>query len=336
MKDRQTSSSFQPRRWRTFISPLLINEEIEMPLDFFLVAKENAVSFASETRVIDGCASLVEISCIAARPASQDGNRYPKISRTSGIRCTCTVTSVITPSRPSEPSTISRTLGPVEVCGNGRICKHLAWHDDSHAARDVGDVAVLVRLHARGASGDPAAESAVGEAVREVPQSPAPRAQLLLQVWALSARLNARQARLLVNVDHLVQPTKIKRDDRSGLILGSMQAAGDVAASAVRNDHRIRGYGAIDDELHLSLVAGIDHDIRHARNVAGPNPQQVSRALAVGVHDPVKIILYRVLGTDRVGQLRQQLIADHRAPGSAGPRVTSVPPAWCSRQDRWR
>ncbi len=38
---------------------MLINEEIEIPLDFFLVAKENAVSFASETRVMDGCASLV-------------------------------------------------------------------------------------------------------------------------------------------------------------------------------------------------------------------------------------------------------------------------------------
>src|SRR5215216_7626575 len=115
MKDRHTSSKFQPRRWRTFIRPLLIKEEIEMPLDFFLVANEKAVSFASETRVMDGCASLVEISCIAASPASHDGKRYPKITRTSGLRCTWTVTSVITPSRPSEPSTISRTLGPVEV-----------------------------------------------------------------------------------------------------------------------------------------------------------------------------------------------------------------------------
>src|SRR4030095_10956223 len=125
MKDRQTSSRFQPRRWRTFIRPLLIREEIEMPLDFFLVANENVVSLASETRVIDGCASLVEISCMAASPASQDGNKYPKITRTSGMRCTWTVTSVITPSRPSEPSTISRTLGPVEVCAKRRTCNTL-------------------------------------------------------------------------------------------------------------------------------------------------------------------------------------------------------------------
>src|SRR5829696_1346526 len=88
-------------------------------------AKEKLVSRASETRVIDGWASLVEISCMPASPASQDGNRYPKISRFSGIRCTCTVTSVITPSRPSEPKIISRTLGPVEVWGSGRTTSTL-------------------------------------------------------------------------------------------------------------------------------------------------------------------------------------------------------------------
>jgi hypothetical protein len=33
---------------------LLINDEIETPLDFFLVAKESAVSLASETQVTDG------------------------------------------------------------------------------------------------------------------------------------------------------------------------------------------------------------------------------------------------------------------------------------------
>jgi hypothetical protein len=81
--------------------PLLINDEIETPLDFFLVAKENAVSLASETQVTDGWPSPVEISCMAASPASQEGKRYAQITRTSGIRCTCTVTSVITP-KPSD------------------------------------------------------------------------------------------------------------------------------------------------------------------------------------------------------------------------------------------
>jgi hypothetical protein len=75
MKDRQDWSSCQPRFSRTVIRPLLTSEVIEMPLDFFRVAKKKRVSRPSDTRVTVGRASLVEISCIAARPASQDGKR---------------------------------------------------------------------------------------------------------------------------------------------------------------------------------------------------------------------------------------------------------------------
>ena len=41
----------------------------------FLVAKENCVSFASDTRVTDGDASLAAMSCIAARALGQSGKR---------------------------------------------------------------------------------------------------------------------------------------------------------------------------------------------------------------------------------------------------------------------
>src|SRR5699024_12451965 len=90
-------------------------------VDSFCVDNENAVSGASETRVIDGVASDSEISRIAAIPAAQLGNRYAMTSRFSGSRCTCTHASVITPRRPSEPRIISRPLGPEEVAGRGRI-----------------------------------------------------------------------------------------------------------------------------------------------------------------------------------------------------------------------
>ena len=36
------------------------------------------------------------------------------------MRCTCIHASVMMPRRPSEPSTISRTLGPDDVDGSGR------------------------------------------------------------------------------------------------------------------------------------------------------------------------------------------------------------------------
>src|SRR5690625_1620449 len=118
MNDRQACDRSQPRRASSRMNPLLTNEDSERL--FFLVANENRVSRASETRVTDGVASLVEISCIAASPASHDGNKYPSTSRFSGTRWTCTVTSVMTPNRPSLPRIISRTLGPVEVDGSGR------------------------------------------------------------------------------------------------------------------------------------------------------------------------------------------------------------------------
>ena len=41
--------------------------------------------------------------------------------RSGGRRWTWTVASQMIPSRPSLPSTISRTLGPVEVAGTGRV-----------------------------------------------------------------------------------------------------------------------------------------------------------------------------------------------------------------------
>ena len=160
----------------------------------------------------------------------------------------------------------------------------------------------------------------MSEAVREVSQRPATRAELLFEVRALDARLNACQAGLSsMSITWFSRP-------RSSEMTSRVSSSGTLRlpeklVPTVRNDHRIRRDGAIDDELHLSFVAGIDHNVRHSRDVACPYPQQVSRALPVRVDNPVKIILYDILGTDRVGQLRQQLIADQGA-GIGGRRAT--------------
>jgi hypothetical protein len=71
-----------------------------------------------------------------------------------------------------------------------------------------------------------------------MPQNPTARAHLLLQVWALSACLNACQPGVLINVDHLIQPTKINRDDRPGH----------------PREHRCRWRG-----VHIK-IDGIDHE----------------------------------------------------------------------------
>jgi hypothetical protein len=49
----------------------------------------------------------------------------------------------------------------------------------------------------------------VGKAVRVMSQTPTLFTKLLLEVGALSTCLNGCQTRLLVNVDQLVQSTKI-------------------------------------------------------------------------------------------------------------------------------
>jgi hypothetical protein len=54
----------------------------------------------------------------------------------------------------------------------------------------------------------------------------------------------------------------------------------------------------------------VDHDLGHARDIPGADPQQIRGALPVRMHDPVKIILHDIIGASRIDHLRQQLIAD--------------------------
>ena len=93
----------------------------------------------------------------------------------------------------------------------------------------------------------------------------------------MSAHLDSCQARLLVNVDQLVHPAKIKRDDRPGLALRGAQATGETGAPTVMIT--ASADGAIDNEPHIRLIARIGHDIGRARDIAGGDPQQIRGAL---------------------------------------------------------
>src|SRR5829696_5345506 len=117
--------------------------------------------------------------------------------------------------------------------------EHLAWHDSPEASGDVSDMAVLVRLHARGPGCHPAAERAVGEAVREVTESPAVLAQLPLDVWTQRSSLDRRQPGVVIDLEHTIEPAQINRDHRPGLIRRRFEAAGDVAATAERDQHGV-------------------------------------------------------------------------------------------------
>ena len=82
-----------------------------------------------------------------------------------------------------------------------------------------------------------------------------------------------------------LQPAHVEREDGARLVDARLEAAGDVAAAAERDDHGVLGDRGIDDRLHLGLVGRVDHDIRGALDLVGADAHQVAQALAVGVHD---------------------------------------------------
>ena len=122
------------------------------------------------------------------------------------------------PSRPSLPRIISRTLGPVDVLGTGRTTSVPDGVDDAEPAREVGDVAVLVGLHARRAGRDPAAERRVGEGVGEVAEGPALGVELALELRPERAGLHLGEPRLGVDREHAVHPAHVDRDHGARLV----------------------------------------------------------------------------------------------------------------------
>src|SRR5699024_12392840 len=77
---------------------------------------------------------------------------------------------------------------------------HAVGVDHAQTAHDVLDIPVLVRLHAGGAGRRPAADGGVGEGVGEVADGPAQGVELLLEVRAVHARLDAGEARGVVEI----------------------------------------------------------------------------------------------------------------------------------------
>ena len=150
------------------------------------------------------------------------------------------------------------------------------------------------------------------KAVREVTESPAVLAQLPLDVWTQRSSLDRRQPGVVIDLEHTIEPAQINRDHRPGLIRRRFEAAGDVAATAERDQHGVGSDHPINDQLHLRLVARIDDHVRDPRDVAGAQPHQISQALAIGLHDPIKVIRVDVVEADGVGQLSQELVADPR------------------------
>ena len=206
------------------------------------------------------------------------------------------------PSRPSLPSSISRTLGPVDVLGTGRSATVPAGVTARSAARQVGHVAVLVGLHARGARRDPAAERRVVEAVGEVPERPARRVELRLERRPEHARLHAREARHRIDLQHAVQPPEVDAEHRPRLVRGRVEAAGDVRPAAERDHDRV-GLERGGEHRRDLLLGARPHDrVGQPPELAAPLQHEVAQALAAPVDDPVERIVRDGRGPDRLLQ----------------------------------
>ena len=232
--------------------------------------------------------------------------------RFSGTRCTCTVASQM---MPEPPLAAQHHLAHARA---GRGARHRAHRqqprrrDHAQAARDVGDVAVAVGLHARGARRDPAAERRVGEGVGVVAEGPAAGVELLLQARAVDAGLHAREPRGLVDLEHPVHAGEVDGDDGARLVARRLEAAGDARAAAERDHDRVGVERGAQDLGHLGLRAGAHDDVGHAAELAAALADEVAQALAAGVHHAVVGVVGDVGLADRAlergaqvaGQLR--------------------------------
>ena len=141
---------------------------------------------------------------------------------------------------------------------------------------------------------------------------PSPRAQLFFHVRAKYTGLDAREAGLLVDLQHLVQAPHVDAHDRALLVGLRLEGADDVGAAAERNEHGIRLDDGVHDLNDLALVGGVEHDVGDAPEVTATDAHQVAYALAVTVHDAGLVVVVEVLLTDDVEQLAAKPVVDLR------------------------
>ena len=170
--------------------------------------------------------------------------------------------------------------------------------DHPQAADDVLDVAVLVRLHAGGAGRGPAAEGRVGEGVGEVADGPAQGVQLLLEVGAVDARLDAGEARGVVDLEHLAHAAEVHGEDRALLVDVGGDGAGDGGAAAVGDQHHVVLEHEAQHARDLVLARRVDDRVDQALEVSVAGAEQVRQGAAEGVDDAVLVVVEQVVLAD--------------------------------------
>src|SRR6478672_4596915 len=187
--------------------------------------------------------------------------------RRSGTWCTCTVASLMIPRRPSLPRTISRTLGPVEVVGTGRV-----------TSVPAGVTTRTARV--RSATSPYLSDCMPDERVAIQPPS--------VEWVKLSGKCPMVEPRRVVDLEHAVHAGHVDGDDRAVLAGRGLEAPGDVRAAPERDQDGVGVDGRAHDRLELRLAARADDDVGQAADVARAVADEVAQALAARVDDAVQ------------------------------------------------
>ena len=135
---------------------------------------------------------------------------------------------------------------------------------------------------------------------------PAAPPQLLLDLRAECTRLDPRQPRLVVDLEDLVHPAEVDRDDRALLFGRRLQRADDVRPAAEGDEDRVRRHAGVDDGADLVLAGRVDDRVHDPAQVPAAQPHQVPHPLAVRVHDAVHVVVEVEALTDDGAQLGGQ------------------------------
>ena len=147
-----------------------------------------------------------------------------------------TVARVMTPIRPSDPSTHSRRSGPAAEAGIRRYIESAGRRLNPSAGEHRFDAPVARRLLAGRSGRDPTAESRVVETLRIVAEHEALRAQLRFEIRPGHAGLECRELRKRIEVQETAQSSHDDGERRPPAGLGR-QMADDAGRPADGNCH---------------------------------------------------------------------------------------------------
>ena len=259
----------------------------------------------------------------AARGTS--AKRTAREARCSGRGCTRTHASVITPSVPSEPSSIRSGEGPAPEPGRRRDCPRAGRRDRADALDEVVDVGELRREVPARARRDPAAERRELERLREEAHRQAVRAEQLLDARPGSRRRRcaprARPRRARAAPSSAPRSSDSAPSKRAGM-RGSTPPT-TLVPPPYGTTATFAPAAHSSSAATSRLVARARDDVRDVLVDAAERADGVEVRLAVGVRRALAVIL-RADGRERAGRRRDARLRA-ASPRSSGTGSSSSP-----------